>query len=75
VGGLEASEGPSGPPEGLKHDLEQKGSPKYLRGYRFKVTLPLNVDHKSGAQRTPACPQCSGAFDAHFLVNGHPMLL
>jgi hypothetical protein len=42
-GGLEASEGLSVPPGGLKHGLEQKGSPKYLRGYRFQNDLTLNV--------------------------------
>jgi hypothetical protein len=26
----------AGPPRGLKHGLDQKGSPKYLRGYRFQ---------------------------------------
>jgi hypothetical protein len=39
-GGLEASEGLTGPPGGLKYDLEEKGSSKYLRGYRVQVTLP-----------------------------------
>jgi hypothetical protein len=35
-GAIEASEGLSGPPGGLKHGLERKGSPKYLRGYSFQ---------------------------------------
>jgi hypothetical protein len=41
--GLEASEGTSGPPRGLKHGLEQKGSPKYLRGCRFQSDLTLTL--------------------------------
>jgi hypothetical protein len=39
---LEASEGLSGPPEGLKYGLEEKGQSKYLRGYRFQSDLTLN---------------------------------
>jgi hypothetical protein len=42
VGGrLEASEGFSSPPGGLKHGLVQKGYPKYLRGYSFQSDLTL----------------------------------
>jgi hypothetical protein len=42
-GVLEASTRPSSPPGGLKHGLEQKGSPKYLRGYPFQSDLTLMV--------------------------------
>jgi hypothetical protein len=41
-GGLEAFEGLSGPRGGLKFGLEEKGSPKYLREYRFQSDLTLN---------------------------------
>jgi hypothetical protein len=40
--GLEASEGLSGAPGGLKYGLEEKWSPKYLTGYRFQSDLTLN---------------------------------
>jgi hypothetical protein len=40
-GGLEASEGLSSTPRGLKHCLEQKRSPEYLSGYRLQSDLTL----------------------------------
>jgi hypothetical protein len=38
-GGLEASEGLSSTPGVLSHALGQKGSPNFLRGYRFQNDL------------------------------------